>query len=137
MGYVNDINALIASEGFTAVRQPPVRQGYGNLALLSLTDQQTRRGHPGIRVTAHADRRPRGYREQDVYRMMQVIEYASEVGEAGLVVIAKNLRKGTPALVGGLDEMLAEAVKEIDQRLENRGNSDELAWWRMEHKDRL
>ena len=62
--------------------------------------------------------------------MMQVIEYASEVGEAGLVVIAKNLRKGTPALVGGLDEMLAEAVKEIDQRLENRGNSDELAGWK-------
>ncbi len=146
MGYVKRINVLVFKVGFTAVRQPPMRAGYGGLALLSLTDQKERRHYPAIRATARGDGTPRGWRERDVYRMEELSAYAEEVRREGKVVISKTLDPEEPVVVLPVEEALAEAVQEIALRLKRRAGCAgevgsrarrELEWWSEEHRARL
>lgn len=108
--------------------------------LLSLTNQATRTHHIGIRVTAHADRSPRGWTAHDVFRMRDLLDYADSVGDpAPLVLVAKNLAAGTPAIMLGAQLAYVEAVRQIDNTLAARVEeaSAQHLWWREEHPDIL
>lgn len=146
MNYVKNVNVLVWKVGFTAVRQTPIRPGYDGIVLLSLTDQQTRKNYPGIRVTAKADRHPRGWKERDVYRMYEVVAYAAEIKAEAHVVIAASLRADEEVRVVTARQALVEAVQEISARLEAKASrpgadshraQQESEWWKREHRQTL
>lgn len=141
MDFVQRINLQVKKTGFTAVRQPPLRDGYNDIALLSLTDQNARRHYPGIRVIAKADQKPRGWKDRDVYRMLSLANYAAETGTEALVVTSRDLTTDQVAIIP-VDEALTEAVIEIEAQLASRAArpgpegqraDQELHWWRREH----
>lgn len=136
------LNKIARTVGFSTVRQRSIRVEFKQLAILSLTNQCTRKSYPGIRVTAHADRSPRGWADRDVYRMRDLQAYAQVTGETALVLIAKSLTENTVASVMSLEMALTHAVQEIEARLAHRLDVAERAaeeaekarqWWCSEH----
>lgn len=132
------VNAKALECDFTAVRQRAWGQTAAPTALLSLTDQRTRAPHLAIRVTAHADRELRGWTQRDVFRMRDLIGYARAAGRpAPLVLVAKDLQPGTPAVVLGAELALVEAVRQIADALARRSADAEAEylWWLAENAD--
>lgn len=132
------VNGKALECGFTAVRQRAFGQVSAPTAMLSLTDQRTRTHHLAIRVTAHADREQRGWTQRDVFRMRDLLGYARSAGRtAPLVLVTKDLKPGTPAVVLGAELALVEAVRQIADALAQRqaDAEAEYRWWLAENAD--
>ena len=136
----------------SAVDQPARPGQYAGLRLLSLTDYtdpENRQRSLAIRLAVDADA-PR-FREEHVYAISDLIEYADRLGENAQVLLSKNLASGTRIRVESAQIIREEAVRTVRERLRRRveklaaaGERDavqqaqaqnELGWWMQETHD--
>lgn len=128
------LHATAMTAGFAAVPQRPIVAGFDELRLIAVTDQHTHAMHPAIRVTAAADRTPRGWKDSDAIRLRDLCAYADRTGEDPLVLIAARLDPEEAAVVMPARKALSEAVDEITTRLAHRAEQATRThrWWCIE-----